>query len=56
MDSALVAVAEKLVAEFPHQSSMMVLRVVTGCVEEFLDHDQMLVEDVVRAHPNGGSR
>src|SRR3954452_1395080 len=49
MDFAIVAVAEKLAAEFPHQSSTTVLRVVAGCVEQFPD-DGMFVEDAARAH------
>src|SRR3954449_2018065 len=50
MDFAIIAVAEKLAAEFPHQSSTTVLRVVAGCVEQFPDDDEMFVEDAARAH------
>ena len=56
MDFALVAVAEKLAAEFPHHSGTTVLRIVTGCAEEFPDDDRMFVEQAARAHLSSGSR
>jgi hypothetical protein len=54
MDFALVAVAEKLVAEFPHQSGATVLRVVTGCAGEFPDDDRLFVEQAARAQLSSG--
>ncbi|HVH95300.1 MAG TPA: hypothetical protein VM688_10320 [Nocardioidaceae bacterium] len=56
MDFALVAVAEKLAAEFPHQSGATILRIVTGCAEEFPDDDRMFVEQAARAHLSSESR
>jgi len=56
MDFERIAVAEKLAAEFPHQSSTTILSVVTGCVEEFPYDDGMFVEEAARAHLKSGSR
>jgi hypothetical protein len=56
MDFASVAVAEKLAAEFAHQSGPTVLRAVTGCVGEFPDDDRMFVEQAARARLSAGSR
>jgi len=53
---AMVSGASKLAAEFPDQSSTTVLRVVSGCVEEFPDDDGMFVEEAARAHLNSGNR
>ena len=54
MDYPLVAVAEKLAAEFPRQPSTTVLRVVYRCVEEFPDDDRMFVEQAARAQLSSG--
>jgi len=48
MDVSVVAVAEQLAAEFVDQPTA-VARVVSDCVEEYPDSDQMFVEQAARA-------
>ena len=49
MSFGLEAVAETLAAEFPHEASTTVIRVVTDCVAEFPDDDPMFIEQAARA-------
>lgn len=49
MDVAMMAVAEKLAAEFPDEPDSTVIRVVTDCVEEFPDADPLFLEEASRA-------
>jgi hypothetical protein len=49
MDVAMLAVAEKLAAEFPSLPNETVVRVLTDCADEFPDADAKFVEDASRA-------
>jgi len=56
MDVVLDAVAERLAAQFPQQSSTTVLRVVSDCVEEFPDGGELFVEQAARSVLASGRR
>lgn len=49
MDLAMMAVTERLAAEFSDKPSSEVIRVVTDCVDEFPDAGPMFVEEASRA-------
>ena len=56
----MLAVAEKLAAEFPNLPNETVVRVLTDCADEFPDADAKFVEDASRAqlsaHDGGEQR
>lgn len=53
MDLAMLALAEKLAAEFPEQPNSTVIRILTDCVEEFPRADPEFLEEASRTRLAG---
>ena len=49
MNPALSEAGERLVAEFPHEPTSTVIRVLAECAEQFPDSDLMFIEQAARA-------